>query len=97
VPAHGHRRLFITGQTPENGYLGDLGVVAMDGDRPIFLAYHHADNDPPPFKGSADRNAVPNGAFPHASGTFGEAKLVLLDGTAGIEPVVEAPHDGRGA
>lgn len=90
VPAHGHRRLLITGQTPERGYRGDLGVAVMDGDRRIFLVYHHATDDPPPFEGSADRNAVPAGLFPHASGTFGEAKAIRLDGPNGIEPEIES-------
>lgn len=91
VPAHGHRRLLIMGQTPERGYRGDLGVAVMDGDRRIFLVYHHAADDPPPFEGSAERNAVPDGVFPRASGTFGEAKTIRLDGPNGIEPAVEPP------
>jgi hypothetical protein len=93
VPAHGHRRLSIMGQTPERGYRGDLGVAVMDGDRRVFLVYHHANDDPPPFEGSADRNAVPGGAFPYASGTFGEARTIRLDGPDGFEPVRDSPTE----
>jgi hypothetical protein len=91
VPAHGHRRLSIVGQTPERGYRGDLGAAVMDGDRRIFLVYHHATDDPPPFEGTADRNAVPNDAFPYPSGTFGETRTIRLNRADPIEPVVEPP------
>ena len=79
VPAHGHRRLSITGRTPVRGYRGDVGVAVTDGDRRIFLVYHHRADDPAPIEGTADRNAVPEGVFPYSSGTFGENRTFKLD------------------
>jgi|GEM_PF-6155956 len=89
VPSHGHRRLSITGRTPVRGYRGDLGVAVTDGDRRIFLVYHHRADDPPPFEGTAERNAVPEGAFPYSSGTFGEARTLRFNDKEGIVPVKE--------
>jgi hypothetical protein len=84
IPSHGHRRLLISGRTPIPGYRGDIGVAVTDGDRRIFLVYHHCEDDPPPFPGSQERNAVPKGVFLSASGTFGESRVMTF-GESGLE------------
>jgi hypothetical protein len=74
------------------GYRGDLGVAVTDGDRRIFLVYHHRADDPAPIEGTAERNAIPEGAFPYSSGTFGDSRTFKLNDKEVVVSAKERPN-----